>query len=709
MMPANRLQYNSERHVMVEPMTDADLVAYLQDNATRALGHYETQIANAQAQVINYYEGRLDDLNVEPDRSTVVDRTVSIVVDNFVANMLKPFVSADETVRFEPHGQEDVAAADQATEYVNYILHCDNPGFMILHDWVKDAGMARLGIVKAWWERKAAGRPRRIEALDAGQVEQLGDSIVAGPWFDPETGLFGADVRDEEDGRVRIENVPPEEYLISPYARPGAVPPYEAHRTRKARSELIEMGFDPAVVETLPKYQGQFDDERVLARYRDEQYDNYRTDAPGDASRDLIEIHHEFILIDFDGDGVSELRECIRATDVLLYNEEVEFGPFARFCPIPMPHKIYGGCPGEQVIDDQKVKTVLLRQQLDNLYLANNPRPVLPEGAERSDGSTHDSLADRAPGAAIFEGRQPIRFEAVPFVADKVYAMQDYMDREIERKTGIAKQGQSLDRETLNIGNQMTATQAMLEEEGQNARLEMMARIFAETGLSDLFRIILKLIVKYQPRERVVRLRNTWVPMDPRSWHADMDLSVSVGLGVGNQQAQQAQAQGVLALMERIGQTPFAGLINEGNVFAALKRAFTALGIKNVDDYLAPPREGAPEAAGPGAGPDSVMLKMQAEAQIRTARLQADQVAATARLEMQQREAAAKIEMEREKAALQLELERDKAAAQIQLDRERMAAEMELARENAIRDFQLAMPATDAQLSENRPGGDLDK
>jgi len=673
------------------PMSDEDLVAHLQDSATRALGHFESEIAGEQARAIDFYHGRMDELPAQAGRSQVVDKTVAITVDNFVANIVRPFVSSDEIVRFEPRGEEDVAQAEQATEYVNYVLHADNPGFMILHDWAKDAGMAKLGVVKIWWEDRSASRPQLIENLDAAQVEMLGAELVEGPFYNEETGLFAAWVmRDWKDGRVRIENVPPEEYLVSPHARPGQIPPYEAHRTCKARSELIEMGFDAELIDGLPAWLGDHEDRRALARYRDEHHDGMRVDGSSDRSRDMIEVHHEFAAVDYDGDGISELREIVRCGDMILFNETADHGPFARFCPIPMPHKLYGGCPAEQVIDDQMVKTALLRQQLDNLYLSNNPRPVLPEGSERSDGSTQDSLADSAPGAVILEGRTPIRFEAVPFVADKVYAMQDYIDREVERKTGLAKQGQSLDREALNVGRQITATQATLMEDARNVRLEMMARIFAETGMSDMFRIILKLLVRHQPRARMIRLRNQWVSIDPRSWNADMDLVVAVGLGVGNRQEQGAQAQGILGLIERIGQTPFAHMVTEANVFNAARRAFNSLGIRNADDYLTEPQpELDPETGAPvprPPAPDPAMLLQQ---QI----LEAEQAAAAAKLQMQREESAAKIQLRREEAAAEIALAREKAAAEFALEQERIE--------------RAALLAEKAAIHRNRPGGDL--
>lgn len=718
-----------------EAMSNDELVSHLQAHADQALGHYESEISGAQARNIAYYYGIMEDLPAQPGRSSVTDGTVGITVDNFVCNIIKPFVSADETVRFEPRSEEDMEQAEQATEYVNYVLHCDNPGFMILHDWAKDAGLTKLGVVKCYWEDRTEKRPQLVENMDAAQVEALMSegAIVGEPFIDNETGLFGAYVLDNyEDGRVRIENIPPEEYRISPLARPGCTPPYEAHVTTKARSELIEMGFDPELVADLPTYSGQNDDQRRMARHSDEEHNQTaRTDPPGDSSRDMIEVHHEFALLDYDGDGISELREVIRVNDVILYNEEVEHGPFARFCPVPMPHKVIGFCPADQVRDDQKVKTVLLRQQLDNLYLSNNPRPVVPDGSERSDGSTLSSLADSAPGAAIFEGRNPIRFEAVPFVADKVYSMQEYIDREIERKSGVAKEGQSLDKNA--IKHDPTATEAAIDEGRKNARMEMMARIFAETGITDLFKIILKLLVKHQPRERIIRLRNKFVPMDPRSWNAEMDVSISVGLGVGNQAEQIQQAEAILTAMERIAQSPYAHLIADKHVANALKRFYTAAGVKNTDDYYAEPQEEIdPETGEPVAKeppPDPETMKVQAEMQMKQAEMEARREEAALQMQLKQAEGEAKVQLMREEAAAKLELERAKAQEEANLAREKMAFEMEQARLQMAAEQQMAERRMEMEerlaernaaraefeasekikLQKNRKGGDLSK
>jgi hypothetical protein len=700
-------------------MSEAELASHLEQHEQRAIGYFESEIAADQANALDrYYRRPYGD--EQAGRSKVVDATVAITVDNALAAILKPFVSAEETVSFEPKSEEDEEAAKQATDYVNYVLHNDNCGFQIFHDWFKDALLQKVGVVKAYWEDYERERVIRVENLDPIQAQELQESGEAIAIYGPnDMGLYSADISHvEKDGKLCVDNVPPEEYRISPYARPGKVPPYEAHITQKARSELIEMGFDPEVVQALPKSGTAISDQRMQSRYQDEEFGSGRLDQPGDSSRELVDFKHEFSLIDFDGDGVSELREVMRSGNVILYNEEVDEGPFARICPVPMPHKIYGQSLADQVIDEQRIATVLWRQTLDNLYLSNNPRPVVGEGAERSDGSTLDSIMDDSPGALILaKDASQLGDFSVNFVADKSFPMLEYVAAQAEARSGISKHGQGMDPDAIDKAGQVTATQSAIMEDGRNARSELVARIFAETGVKRLFKLMLRLLVQHQPKARMIRLRNKWVEMDPRSWNADMDLTISVGLGIGNKAQQIAVADGVLQTMAELGQTPFASLIDKEKVYNALKRKFTAAGIKNIDEFLVEPeRDEQGNIVPEPPQPDPETMKAQAELQLQQQKLQGEQQMAQAKLQMQQQEAALKLQLAREEAEAQAQLAREKALFEAELAREQMQLERELAQQRAQIDMEIAARneerrdrESESKVSKNREGGDLSK
>lgn len=708
-------------------MSDSELFAALSAHEYQAVGYYTSEIAIEQAQAIDAYYGRPYG-DERAGRSKVVDHTVAIAVDNAVAAIIKPFVSADDAVVFEPKGPEDEEQAEQATEYTNYVFNVDNSGFLLLHNWFKAALLEKLGVVKVWWEDSEAKHTERMEGLDAAQVElvmseaEAGDyEIVGGPYQDDD-GLFAIDVeREVRDGRVKIITVPSEEFLISPYARDIESAEYVAHRPKNVtRSDLLDMGFDYEVVKGLSATSsGTFYDPRTMSRLQDENYaavrGNQSQGAGNDPSRDIIALIDEYVLIDYDGDGIAERRRVIRVADEILLNEQVEECPFAVLCPVPMPHKVYGLSIADQTRDLQRISTALWRQTLDNLYLANNPKIEVPANAITSDGATFDDLENPEPGGIVRTAApgmiNPI---AVPFIADKSFPMLEYIEQQQEARTGIGRSGQGLDTNALRKSGQMTATEAADMIAGKNSRAEMIARIFAETGVKRLFRLILKLLVRHQPRARMIRLRNKWVEIDPRGWNAEMDMSITVGLGVGSQMERIAQADAVIEKMAAVVQSPFGQLVGPEEAYHAIKRYLNAAGIKDVEQYLKDPTTMPPEEP----APDPEMVKVQAEQQQAQAKLQLEAQKAEADIQVAQEKNAATIEAQREKAALDMQLARDKAQAEYELAVEKMRMEFELAREKMQMEAEIARETArlnanakaasdDADISSYRAGGDL--
>lgn len=690
-------------------MTDDELVRLLRQHENNAVGYFDSEIAAQQAKAIDYYYGRMNDVPAPDNCSTVVDESVAVMVDNGLAAILKPFVSADEVVRFEPRGPEDVAMAEQATEYVNYVINCDNPGFLIFHDWFKDGLLTKLGTVKVWWEDRTRQEVRQqvvdpIAALQAREAEGY-----QGEQENPDGSFTVSMLETIPDGQVIVRNVPPEEVLIPPYTRSIEEAGYAAHRPSNfTRSDLIEMGVDPEVVADLPAYaDGRTEESRKQARYVDEDTSGTeRYQSPGDPSRDIIGVLDEYVRVDYDGDGVSELRRVVRVNDIILFNEEVADIPFATVCPVPMPHKVYGLSTADLSIQGQRIGTALLRQSLDNLYKSNNPRPVINESGVGD--STMDDLADTAPGAAIrTRGPQAIEWLTVPFSARESMPMLEYSARQTEERTGFQRKGQGFNAEALKKNSPDTATQAAIDENSRNERAEMVARIFAETGVKRLFKLILRLLVDHQPKARVIRLRNQWVEMDPSGWDPEMDLSISVGLGIGNKADQIMQADAVLQTMAELQQTPYAYLIDETKVHNALKRKFIAAGIKNVDDFLVDPGQ----VQKPEPQPSPEQQKMQAEMAMKAQDQQFRQQESAAKLQAQREESAARVQLMRDEAAEQLRLAREKAEFEAQLAVETQDREFELEERRMERQFELDARRAEQQatLSKKRPGGDLDK
>jgi len=113
------------------------------------------QLVQERARAMDYYLGRMEFEMPAPDgRSQAVSTDVSDAIEGLMPNLMDIFAGSDEVVRFEPVGPEDEEAAQQETDYVNHVFMQQNPGFMTLYGFVKDALLSKVGIVKIWWEER---------------------------------------------------------------------------------------------------------------------------------------------------------------------------------------------------------------------------------------------------------------------------------------------------------------------------------------------------------------------------------------------------------------------------------------------------------------------------------------------------------------------------------------------------------------------------
>ena len=673
-------------------MQEFDLQAILDNEIDNAIGYINTETVEERRNALMSYNREPYGNEVE-GRSTIVTGEVAEAVDGSLPQLIRIFTQSDDVVRFEPKAPGDEEAAKQATEYCNWVLMNDNPGFEVFHTWFKDALLQKNGVIKVWWNDETSVDKEQYENLSEdeltllladGQMEvvsqeqvQIGEMPSMMP--DPMTGapiqtmqpIFAYNVKVKKinkKGSVKVENVPPEEFLISKKARRIADAPFVAHRKLTTRSELIAMGFKADEIDALPAYDDlTFTPERVARFPNGEQPD----DPSLDTSMDEIETFECYIRTDYDKDGIAELRRVFYAGQTILENEEADFIPFCSVCPIPMPHKFFGHSLADRVTDIQKIKTTVTRQMLDNLYLSNNARMAVVDGQVNLD----DMLTVTPGGIVRVKNNAAIQPLTVPLVANQAFPMLGYMDDVQQKRTGVTATSQGLD---PNILQNTTATAVAMMQNAGAAKVELIARVFAETGVKDLFKSILHLVCKYQDKERIVRMRGKFVAIDPREWSNEYDLSVNVGLGTGNREQQLAMVAAVLQKQEQI-----LGTMGMGNPFVSpaqyrntLGRFIESAGFKDTNEFF---REITPEI-------EQAMLQPQ----------QPQPDPATAAL-MQQ--AQAQIEIDRAKALNDIEIAKGKAEAQIQLEREKAAANLQLKTAEFQAEAQLKAAKVGAQLT----------
>tara|TARA_R110002020_G_scaffold259955_1_gene474118 strand:- start:2249 stop:4435 length:2187 start_codon:yes stop_codon:yes gene_type:complete len=599
-------------------ISDTELQSIINGEISNSLGFLGGNLSSQRKKSLEYYLG--EKLGTEIDgRSQVVSTDVADTIETILPNLLRIFTASDNVVRCEPVKAEDVALAEQATNYINYIFNKDNPGFSILYTWFKDALLEKNGIVKVFWDESQKVGQETYKNLDDNEYQLLVNDpnveFVETEEFEDENAkeqlqqvkemaaAQGQEVetpipmlhnciikRSNAFGKVKVENVPPEEFLISRSAKSIEDANFVAHKVARTRSELIEMGFDPEVVDSLPATQNVLHSTEKLTRFGDIDENPFKHST--DKSTEQIELYECYIKIDYDGDGVAELRKvCVggNSSYTILENVSVDSNPFCSLTPIPMPHRFYGRSVSELVEDIQLVKSTVMRQLLDNMYLTNNNRVAIMDGMVNLD----DLLTSR-PGGVV-RTKQPPSQVMMPMqsqtISQQAFPLLEYLDTVRETRTGVTRYAQGLDADSLNktatgINTLMTQTQM---------RMELIARIFSETGVKDLFSKIFELTVKYQDKERIVQLNNQFVPVRPTEWKDRYNISIIVGLGSGSKEQQLVILNNILERQVQAFQLQGGQeypMVTLKNFYNTLSKMIENAGLKNVENYFVNPDVG---------------------------------------------------------------------------------------------------------------------
>ena len=670
-------------------LDDNKLRSIVESEIDDAIGYLETETTDERQQALEYYMREPYGNEVE-GKSQIVTGEVAEVVDGALPQLMKVFTSSKDAVVFEAVNAGDEPIAEQATVYVNHIFYKDNNGFEIMHDWFKDALLQKVGVVKAYWNDETDTTTEKYYGLNDDELMMImqdeeveiieqNTTVVQEAVFDEITGmevspaLSSHDVkvkRTRSKGKVVVENVPPEEFLISKRARTIEDSPFVAHRKMVTRSELIAMGYDEKTVMGLSTGDAlEFSPERIARYTRGE---NPTDMDSNDESMQLVEYYECYLKTDYDNDGIAELRRVCYTNNEILHNEECDYIPFHSVCPIPIPHKFYGHSLADRAMDLQLIKSTITRQMLDNLYLTNNYRVGAVEGQVNLD----DLLTSTAGGVIRMKNPNAIVPMTVQSNAAQSFPMLEYLDSIQAKRTGISDAQQGLD---PNLLQNVTATAVSAMTTAAQGKLELVARIFADTGVSSLFKGILALVCKYQQKERIIKVNSKYVPFDPREWRNEFNLSVNVGLGTGGKQEQLATMQMILQKQEQvIQQYGLANpLVNLKQYRDTLAKFINMAGFKDDTQFLMSITDEQAQALAQQAA----QAPKEEDSNTKAAAILAEVEREKAQLQSQT--AMAKVEIEREQ--MQLKAQKDALELQqkqMQFEKEMVMKEMELAQKS---------------------------
>jgi hypothetical protein len=608
--------------------------------------------------------------------STAVSTDFRDTVMAIIPSLIRIFTSPEQVINCHPNYQGQEEAARQCSDYLQYVFWEENPGFLIIHDILKDALRCKIGVVK-WWTDTAEEVTEQtyrgitheqlqmliyendsIEIIDAiPSQEALGPSPGELPGMTPPPealqagGMAPGGIPDLPQGMppeapmgpmqpgmgeppqlyeevtvrfvkakpaIKVESVPLDEFRVDRKAKTVAEALLVGHDQVVQVGELIAAGYE---MEDLEPFLG------ATATYTsDRQYRNAGIDEAN--VLDTLDIRYGcyFIRIDKDGDGIPELREIHTVGDnhAIIKDRVVQHANFAVWCPDPEPHTLVGDTPAELVKDIQRIKTNMLRGSLDSLAESIWPRLVFNETLVNVDDVLNDEI-----GAAIRTRGDPsntVNQLTHQFVGQPVFQMFEVFEQLRRARTGITDQSKGLNPQALqSMANQ--GVDAIIA--GAQERIELCARILAETGMKDLFKGLLRECVNNPSQQRSIQLRGKWVNIDPSTFDPSMRISVNPTLGKGSDQTRLLVLQDIkqtqIMAMEKFGpDNPLCGPIEFRNT---LEDMLSIGNIKSVERYF---KQITPETmkaiAEAPKEPDPATLLAQAEMEKNRAKM-ADNIA----------------------------------------------------------------------------------
>lgn len=609
-------------------MSDDDLRKFLDSEEKDALGYSWGTLQTERAAAMDYYFARPFGNELE-GRSDVVSTQVFDTVEWVLPQLIRIFASTDKAVEFEPQGEEDIDGAKQATETCNYVFYRQNPGFLVLYSWFKDALVQKNGIVKWYWAKKSQKARKKFTGITLEMVTMLlekeGAEIVSKQEYpDPVIGhmiqtkamemqlsgqpmppqmpqppmIYDVEVEfTQEAGKVCIAPVPPEEFIVSRRHNSMILDeaPFCAHVRRVTLSELRGMGYEfEDDDEDLTKDAQTWQDwsaEKVARTSHNEDGDFGELSAPSestDPSQKMVWCREIYCQVDVDGDGIAEKRRIVRAGNKVFENDICEHVQMAAITPIIITHRFFGMSWAEMVMDLQFLCSTIWRQMLDNLFHANNQSHIVLSTPDGRVQANIDDLLNPRPGRVMREYMpNAIRHEETPWVAAQSFPMLEYIDQQRMNRSGTNYLSSGLSSDSIN----KTARGAVMAQNMMQEKVELVARIFAE-GFKELFKGVRYMLSKYQDRPMTFRLLNNFVSYDPTDWKTQFDTTINVGLGTGNKDQQLVHltqiSQDQIALLS----SPLGGMmVTPKNVYNVRAKIAENAGFKNVSEFYTEPKE----------------------------------------------------------------------------------------------------------------------
>ena len=574
-------------------MNDATLLHELDLMSHDATGNNSTFIAENE-ELLDRYEGNPYGDEV-PERSKVVSNDVMDVVEADMPSLARIFLGPAEILKFKPNksNDEDIKEADDKTKYVNWQIREQDWSFSVLHGFIKNAEIQKISVLKYFIEETTEVEEHKKSGISNEELVIFENSLKGENVKNVEI------VREEENGTeentvvvkvertvkaVKLINVPLENFRMTKNAASKDTAPLVGDVSLMTRGELMALGFSRDVVDSL-NLAGDVQENSRLKDIRDES-EGGADDPPigNDWANEEVEVQDLYPTVDYDGDGISERRHVMRSGDVILINEVFNHVPYAVMPAILMPHKAVGKSRAEITAPTARVKTAILRGVNDNIYAVNNPRM----GANRN-VNMDDLLVMRPNGVVRSTTETPIGNDLlpiqIPYIGDKALQVVQYWDQARAQSTGSLTASQGLDADAL---SKETATRFTGVEKASTGKVELVARVMAETGFRQLYEGVAWLDANYQDTETEIEVLGVELKVNPADWKYKHSVVSKVGLGAGDDE-KKLQTMSAMWVVHQQLQAANSPMTDEVKRFNVLKNMVTASGEPEIGEFFNDP------------------------------------------------------------------------------------------------------------------------
>lgn len=676
---------------MTKQTPDDELLTIIKEEKTRSLGfdgltdYSSPELLSKRETALNYYKMDMsDDMPNLENRSAVVSSDVHDVIQQVMPDVTEIYMTED-VASFEAMAPGDEEAARQETEFVNWVVFNQNNAFDFLNTTFKDALL--LGVGYLMWQWEEPPEPETEDFENIAEQDFQNALMVCGEQrlsnvAQNEDGTFNFTLAaPSKDGKVVITAWSPNDVAVSDDTLKLGEGTYCAFRTRVRRQELLLDGYDPDDIDNLPRFGSNYSEVEIA---RDQSGESIHW-MGGSSIRgmDMVEVIYHYVRIIEPPKNKPTIYHVVTGSDCnsILKKEVVNAVPACAFKPFPVSHRFYGESLADMVVEIQRIKTALLRMGLDSGYYALNQRMIVAQGGVTK--HTVGDLLNNNPGGIVraktTDAVAPLQSGGLSF---DPFTTIEAINNLKEERAGVSRTSMGIAPDTMHD----TASGQLALMSSAQRRVRYIARMFAETGMKDLFRGVHSMLRQHSSIEQTVKLTGGWVPVDPSSWAQRHDLSIEIGNSGGRdydlanfQQLANLQQEAVKAQ-----QGPSGPLTNPEYLLTLARKMTSRMGIKNPEQYWPDPKAAAQQMAQQQQQPqqDPKVMQAQAEfqmkAQMAQQQAQLDQQMAQAKFEHERQLDIARLEHEKQMDLLKAQNENDRALTQVKTKQAQIAAELQL-------------------------------